>query len=383
MLTTLLITSDFLPMTSGISCQLYYTWRLLPKDKVIILAPKLKGAGLIDKQMPVKIIRRIFPVSNVSLLARLVKMSLLPFYVALLIKKFNITKLHCSAPMSTGFCGLILKKIMKMPYVVYVYGGEITKYTKFKPSLFFMKSILFNAERIIANSNYSAGEFIDYFHIPKERFIVVNPGVDTNKFVPGQRLKILEDKYNLRDKKVILTVARLAERKGYDMVLKALPEVIKEIPDLVYLIVGSGSDEKKLKKLTQDLKLTDKVIFTGFIRDDEIVSYYQACDLFVMPNRETKGVLEAIEGFGISFIEANACGKAVIGGKSGGVTDSIEDGKTGMLVDPLSQKDIASAIIKLLKDEQLSKKMGEYARMRAEKYFKWDNLSKKLEDLLD
>lgn len=377
----LLITSDFPPITGGISRHLYHIWKFLPKDKVVILAPKLKGAECIDSKLSTKVIRRTFPVSNVSLLARIAKTFLLTLYAAFLIKNLNITKLHCSSPVSIGFCGLIFKKLWNIPYVVYVYGGEIKKYGKFKPSLLFIKSILVNAEKIVSNSRYSASEFINFFSIPKGRFVVITPGVDADKFIPGLRSGALEDKYNLKGKKVILTVARLVERKGHDMVLRALQDIVKEIPNIVYIITGGGLYEKKLKKLSRGLGLEDKIIFAGFVRDEDIVSYYQTSDLYVMPNRETEG-LEAIEGFGISFIEASACGKAVVGGRSGGVTDSVKDGETGILVDPLNKQEIASAIIKLLKDEELSRKMGENGRTRAEKYFRWADLSGKLEELI-
>lgn len=379
---TLLITSDFPPMASGIARQLYHTWRLLPEDKVLILAPKLNGSESIDGKLPIKVLRRPFPVSNTSLLARLIKSFLLLLYVWPLLKGLGITKLHCSAPMSTGFCGLVFKKTKNIPYVVYVYGGEIKKYSKFRPSLPFMKSILVNAQKIVSNSVYSASEFIDYFNIPKENFTVINPGVDTDRFIPGPRSGVLEERHNLKGKKVILTVARLVERKGHDMVLEALVDVAREISDIAYIIAGTGPDEKKLKRLSERLGLEDKVIFAGFVTDGQLPAYYQTADLYVMPNRKTEGVLEAIEGFGISFIEASACGKAVIGGKSGGVTDSIADGETGILVEPLDKKSIACAIIKLLQDGELARKMGENGRIRAEKYFRWECLSKKLEGLL-
>ena len=117
------------------------------------------------------------------------------------------------------------------------------------------------------------------------------------------------------------------------MVLKALPKVLEKFPNLTYLIGGRGEYQKELEKIVFEKNLSKNVRFIGFIQDDEINNIMNACDVFVMPNREEKG---NVEGYGIVFMDANACGKPVVGGRSGGVNDDIIDGKNGVLVDTYS-----------------------------------------------
>ncbi|MFH1996221.1 MAG: glycosyltransferase family 4 protein [Candidatus Omnitrophota bacterium] len=369
-------------MTSGISTQLFNTWKHLPPEKVVILAPKLEGAEETDLKLPMKVIRRRFSVSNTSLLARVTKSLLLPFFVYPIVRRYGISRIICGTPVSAGFCGLVMKKFFRIPYVVYVYGGEIEKYSKFKPSLSLIRCILLNAVAVVANSRYSASEFIDGFKIHEGKFLIVHPGVDTERFKPGPRPLFLLDRYGMKGKKVLVTVARLAERKGHDMVIRALKSIIGKFPEVVYLIVGGGSYREKLESLVKKLELTDNVIFTGVVPDNELPAHYQLSEIYVMPNRETKGALEAIEGFGISFIEAGACGKAVVGGRSGGVEDAVVDGVTGILVDPSSEWEVAESIMRLLRENDLRIKLGENGRKRAEDIFQWTDLAEKLEVLL-
>ena len=108
----------------------------------------------------------------------------------------------------------------------------------------------------------------------------------------------------------------------------------RQVPDLAYLVVGEGSMTERLWKLVSDLRLESTVLFTGGVSDDDVLEYYRTCDVYAMPNRTT--VTGDTEGFGLVFLEAGACGKAVIGGKAGGVPDAIRDGETGFLVDGTS-----------------------------------------------
>ena len=174
----------------------------------------------------------------------------------------------------------------------------------------------------------------------------------------------------------------MAERKGHDIVLKALPLVLKSIPNLSYLIVGEGPYRTHLMELCRELKLDSVVTFIGFAYDEELVMYYNLCDVFVMPNREIFNSTDSVEGFGITFIEANACNKPVIGGRSGGAIEAVKDGVTGFLVDPQNENEVAEKIIFLLQDEELARKMGKDGRKRVEKDFSWENRANELAEQL-
>ena len=134
--------------------------------------------------------------------------------------------------------------------------------------------------------------------------------------------------------------------------------------------MGQGPDEQRIKDLAKAYDLENEVFFTGPVPDKELRLHYSICDIYIMPNREDPP--EDVEGFGIVFIEANASEKPVIGGNSGGVIDSIVDGKTGFLVNPLDEDEIAEKIQWLLQNRQGAEEMGKTGRKRAIALFSWE-----------
>jgi phosphatidylinositol alpha-1,6-mannosyltransferase len=176
---------------------------------------------------------------------------------------------------------------------------------------------------------------------------------------------------------VLLTVARLARRKGHDLVLRALP-LLGDIADLRYVIVGGGEDLARLEEIVRRNGLEESVIFAGRVPEHELPDYYRLCDLYVMPNREVTEVTDSLEGFGISFIEASACGKPAIAGRSGGTDAAVADGETGYLVDPEDPAELASKIRLLLNDPGLRAEMGRKGRERVERDFTWRQRAEEL-----
>jgi phosphatidylinositol alpha-1,6-mannosyltransferase len=161
--------------------------------------------------------------------------------------------------------------------------------------------------------------------------------VDTTRFKPGPKSEAIVDRFRLGSRRILLTLARLDERKGQDMMIRAIPKILEAVPDLAYLVVGEGNMMERLWKLVSELRLESTVLFTGGVSDDDVLEYYRTCDV---------------------FLEAGACGKAVIGGKAGGVPDAIRDGETGFLVDGTSVDAIAAACIKLFEDRELRDRFG-------------------------
>ena len=177
-----------------------------------------------------------------------------------------------------------------------------------------------------------------------------------------------------------MSVCRLIERKGCDKVIKSLPEVVREIPNLIYLIVGEGPEKLELKKMVKEMGLNKYVLFVGSIPNQELVYYYNMCDLFILPTK--RGIDRKDETFGIVFLEANACEKPVIGGRTGATNESIIDYKTGILVNPLSLKEISRTIISLLKNQRLANQIGKEGRKRVERDFRWSQIAKEYYRLL-
>ena len=159
----------------------------------------------------------------------------------------------------------------------------------------------------------------------------------------------------------------------------ALPLVLKEIPNLKYLIVGKGPEETRLKSIVQQLGIQEHVVFAGHVEHNVLPQYYCLCDVFIMPSCVSG---ENFESFGIVFTEAGACAKPVIGSKTGGISDAVVDGVTGLLVEPYNTEEIAQALISLLTNEQLVLTLGKNGRVRVENELTWQVMGDRIVALL-
>jgi phosphatidylinositol alpha-1,6-mannosyltransferase len=263
---------------------------------------------------------------------------------------------------SLGWLGVLLRKLKGVPCIHYIHGEEITAGVSSRLYGRGALSALRKAEAVVVVSEFTRREVIRR-GVPADHVHLISNGVDLELFSPGPRDPAIMSKHCLEGKTVMLTVGRLEPRKGHDTVIKALPEILKEVPELVYVIVGAGSDDKRLRGLAEAVDVKDKVIFAGRVPNDELIGYYRTVDLFIMPNRTLED--GDTEGFGLVFLEANACGKPVIGGNAGGVPDAVVDGETGLLVDGKSVKAVADAAARILRNPELAERLGEAGRRRA------------------
>jgi len=227
----------------------------------------------------------------------------------------------------------------------------------------------------ICNSEYTY-ERLNKFTGRRDKACIAYPGVE-DRFFTRVDTSALRTKYGTAKRKIILTVGRLDKRKGHDLIVNSLPSIITFVPDILYLIGGTGEYIDSLKQKVETLDLGNYVLFCGFIPDEDIVAFHQLADIFVMPNR----MLEDgdTEGFGIVFLEANASGKPVIGGACGGALDAVENGITGYLVNPYHTEELTERIVYLLTHPEVAHKMGETGRSRAWNCFRWPYLTAKLE----
>jgi phosphatidylinositol alpha-1,6-mannosyltransferase len=205
------------------------------------------------------------------------------------------------------------------------------------------------------------------------RSVVVYLGVNCEQFSPvadTQRIELRKE-LGVEGSIVLLSLGRLVERKGQDLVIAALPELVKRYPNLLYVIVGRGRDRDRLMGLVERHGVGKFVRFDGFVPDDRKAAYYRACDIYLMPSREIPERGD-VEGFGLTFLEANACGKPVIGGRSGGCVEAIEHGVNGLLVDPASSREVADAIASLLDNPDGYRRMSERAVEHVRARFSWE-----------
>ncbi|MFQ5786345.1 MAG: glycosyltransferase family 4 protein [Thermodesulfobacteriota bacterium] len=301
--------------------------------------------------------------------------------------KHDIDVAFIGHTMSTHSLGaLILSKLFKIPYSILVHGTTLTYYLKEIKGLdgLFVDLVLKNASLILANSNYTKNiiKASGYGQL-ENKIKLLYPGVDTKAFHQEFDPDRIKKRYNICDNKIILTVGKMVKRKNHEKVIKALEKVIDKIHNITYLIVGSGPEGKNLHDMVLRHGLKKYVTFAGEVEEGELPYYYAACDIFVMPSLiiDNKRSID-FEGFGIVFSEANACGKPVIGGRAGGMYDSIIDGVTGLLVDPENVKAIADAIIRLLTDTEYARKLGKNGRRRVEQELSWERVGARFEGLL-
>jgi phosphatidylinositol alpha-1,6-mannosyltransferase len=197
------------------------------------------------------------------------------------------------------------------------------------------------AHLVTAVSRHTRRLFLGWANCAPET-VKVLPNTVEERFSPGPKSEALIERYDLRGKKVLLTVSRLAvsERyKGHDRVIQAVAELSAQHPELVYVIAGDGDDRPRLERLARDLGVADRVRFVGYVLDDDLPDLYRTADLFVMPSTG--------EGFGIVFLQALACGVPVIGGGNDGSRDPLRDGFDGEMLTTNEVNELANSIILL------------------------------------
>ena len=213
-----------------------------------------------------------------------------------------------------------------------------------------------------------------------QRMVKIAPGIDVDHFSPQDSTQLRKE-LKLENKRVIVSVGRLVHRKGQDHLIQAMPEILKSVPDAHLLMVGQGPHLSHLKKLVENLDLIDQVSFIGRIQYAQLPQYICAGDVFAMPSRSRFFGLE-VEGLGIVYLEASACGLPVIAGSSGGAPDAVLDGVTGIVVDGENNQEIAVAAIKLLQDLAGSKAMGLAGREWIIENWRWEIWSERFNKLL-
>ncbi len=376
---TLVLAEFFLPQIGGSINWLLHTYSRYPKGAAVCVAPQCANPEITDGKLPFPVKRLPCPMLPWAPTA---PSSWPGYYSAFRLMRtvcaqYEVQQIHCAKVLPEGLFAMMLGYLRSIPYLIYAHGEEIQICQTSKLLSRLMPKIYNGASAIIANSS-NTREILEKAGVKKEKIHIIHPGVNVQDYV-GQEMRGLEiRKRHKLTGPVLLTVGRLQRRKGQDMVIKALPEVKKIFPSIHYLIVGGGEDEAYLQNVAYECGVADHVVFAGKIPDSELSAYYEACDVFVMPNRQ---IGEDIEGFGMVYLEAGAAGKPVIGGTSGGTSDAIVDGVTGFRVDGESLCDLQAAIVKCLGDPQKAKRLGENGRQRVFQEFTWEQVYCKTQKL--
>jgi phosphatidylinositol alpha-1,6-mannosyltransferase len=261
--------------------------------------------------------------------------------------------------------GRIIRRLRRVPFVQYVYAKEMREV----PSL--ARFAVEGADAIVAISRYSRDLAVEAGADPAA-VTLLSPGVEPARprLAPRDAMPTM------------VTVSRLEDRyKGHDVVLAALPRIRAAVPGVRWVVIGDGSLRPELERAARDAGLADVVEFAGGVDDATRDAWLDRAWLFVMPSRRPPGS-RAGEGFGIVFLEANARGLPVVGGRVPGVVDAVVDGETGLLTDPTDPDAVADAAIRILSDADLARRLGEAGAARARE-LSWDNVIGRLQRLLD
>lgn len=273
-----------------------------------------------------------------------------------------------SGPLFNGGLGAILiKKFLGVPFIIHVHGEELSILSKkscVKELIYFkmVKTVLQNARGVICNSKNTKLLACEHFRVKSEKAKVIYPSIDINKMHSDNNgLSIFGNKL-VDDEKYILLVGRLNQtRKGFDKAIESLPIILKIFPFAKLIIAGPGNQEE-LKAFCRKFDVVNNVIFLGKVKRDQLINLYAFCDVFLFPAREMAN--GDIEGFGITILEANAMGRPVVVGRSGGTVEAVIDGETGLLVDGNSIHQISEAVILLLRDKAYAENLGYKGQIR-------------------
>ncbi|MDP2630347.1 MAG: glycosyltransferase family 4 protein, partial [Candidatus Uhrbacteria bacterium] len=286
---TLLVTLDFYPNIGGIATYWEKLGECMPQSQWIVLAPPLpKGQNELKSNY--QIIRK-------TLLSRFFVPRWLPlfFHIFSICRAHRIERIVLTHILPVGTAVWLLSKLIHIPYIVSAHGLDIASPRANARKKFLCFRILHGANWVVVNSKATAFVVREYgINEKKIQFVYPAPSITPELLSgPGDRFTLPN---SVKDKKIILTVGRLVKRKGHEYVLRALPGVLAQEPDVVYCIIGDGPYRKELEALTDELGMRHDVLFAGALSSEDIAQWYAACTVFIMTPEDIAG---DIEGFGI------------------------------------------------------------------------------------
>jgi phosphatidyl-myo-inositol dimannoside synthase len=314
-----------------------------------VLAPAAKGSIEIDRELPFTVHRCFNPGDALAF------SGILPIRrIARTLRPTAILAGHWS-----GAHAALRATGGKVPVVSAIHGREVElrPFDRFAPAQAVYdrcRAYVFRHAAGFACVSRFTGGLMARAGVEAARIHVVPNGVDAQRFA-GKTAGDFYRKRGLRGRRIMLTVARLVRRKGADKVIEALPEIAARHPDVSYAVIGSGPDRARLEEIAARCKVSERVHFLGDVSEAELEQAYAGCYLFVMPARSEA---PDVEGFGLVFLEAGACGKPVIGSTDGGIPDAVVEGETGLLVDAADHRALAAAANRILGDAAFAARLG-------------------------
>ena len=367
---TLLLTENFPPKEGGSGRWFWELYSRLPNDKVLIVANDTPEGREFDKTHELDIVR----IELESTEWGLASTKGLGFYwetirkVLKLVKEHGIEEVHCGRVIPEGVIARALKLLAGARYNCFVHGEDVETAATSREHSLLVKNVCKNASMLICNSENTANIVRKLGFDSGSKCEVLHPGVDTSRFEVAAPDTSFRQKMGWSGKRVLLTVGRLQRRKGQDFLIKSMPALLKEFPDLFYAVVGRGECYDELISLVDQHELHDNVCVYPDMDDEALIKCYQQCDIFILPNRT---IDNDIEGFGMVLVEAQVCGKPVIAGDSGGTRETMNIGKTGHIIDCSSTENLLNGLSPILRNREIvdgEVDIADYAKKR----FNWD-----------
>lgn len=260
----------------------------------------------------------------------------------------------------------LLGRLFRVPVILALYGIDAWQPT----GRSFTDRLVKQVQTFISISDFTKRKFVAWSKVDASRVELLPNAIHAEKYRQAEKPNGIRSRYSLAGKTVLLTLGRIVSRereKGFDEVLDLLPQLRRDIPNLVYVIAGDGDYRPALEVKAKQLGVSDSVVFTGFVSEEEKPDLYRCADVFVMPSRG--------EGFGFVFLEAMACGVPVIASKADGSCEAVRHGALGILVEPGNARELRRAILQALQQPR-----GTPGGLD---YFSFANFSRRLRHILE
>ena len=373
---TLCITNDFGPRAGGIETFVIGLIEHAPRNSVLVYTSNQGDTSEYDRKwredFGVEVIRDkskiLLPSFRVGRKAREI------------LRKNEITHVFFGAAAPLALLSQGLRRAGATKIIALTHGHEVW-WAKVWPFTLLIRRIGSGVDVLTYLGSFTKNEISRSLSKRAQKAMVrIAPGIDTNHFSPASDSSELKRELDLEGKRVIVSVGRLVHRKGQDKLVEALPRILKSYPDAHILFVGVGPHLEYIHKRAIQLGVLGSISFVGRVQYQELPRFISVGEIFAMPSRSRLAGLE-VEGLGIVYLEASACGLPVVGGISGGAPDALLEGETGFAVDGRDPQAVADAIIRLLDDPKLAKKMGERGRQWIIDEWEWRHWSERFNQL--
>jgi phosphatidylinositol alpha-1,6-mannosyltransferase len=277
-------------------------------------------------------------------------------YLATLSKGFDIVNVQGSSDRAAIIAGLLASKGPVGACVCTSHGFSPPRWYARSVWRSVMRGTLKRYGAVISISKFVEQRLSQFFGPERPNMFTVYDGVDAELFAPTVDSASLRERLGLADKRVILYVGRMTEKKGVHHLLRAFSMASGQVPGLSLVYCGAGSMDQPLRTMANELGLGDKVVFAGAVPHQQLPAYYAMCDVLAVPSIK--------ETLGLAPLEAMSCGRPVVASDTGGLPEIVEHLQTGLLVPPGDPASLAHALLVIIRDEELASKLGREGRIR-------------------